>query len=200
MVDLVAVLLYLLVAEDHLDQLSALGLVQKQQAILNGAVQIPVQLVVSGNAEERGVVGVGGRAVQPQVRIKNQARLVVLLDLRCHQGGAAEVEVEQRIRPVFALVLQLGRQEVNALLGGLHKDVAAHKGGHLLAQQGERLLEHIVVQAPAHQRGQGAGLLFVQVAELLFKALVQQVVKQGIQLVAGDVGVLQHIGQGSFQG
>lgn len=37
-VDLVAVLLYLLVAEDHLDQLSALGLVQKQQAILNGAV------------------------------------------------------------------------------------------------------------------------------------------------------------------
>ena len=33
-VDLVAVLLYLLVAEDHLDQLSALGLVQKQQAIL----------------------------------------------------------------------------------------------------------------------------------------------------------------------
>lgn len=106
---LVAVLLYLLVAEDHLDQLSALGLVQKQQAILNGAVQIPVQLVVSGNAEERGVVGVGGRAVQPQVRIKNQARLVVLLDLRCHQGGAAEVEVEQRIRPVFALVLQLGR-------------------------------------------------------------------------------------------
>ena len=54
----------------------------------------------------------------------------------------------------------------------------------------KRQLEHIVVQAPAHQRGQGAGLLFVQVAELLFKALVQQVVKQGVQLIAGDVGVL----------
>ena len=52
MVDLVAVLLHFLVANDRLDQVSAPGFIQKQQTILNGTVQILVHLGIGGNAEE----------------------------------------------------------------------------------------------------------------------------------------------------
>lgn len=84
MVDLVAVLLHFLVANDRLDQVSAPGFIQKQQTILNGTVQILVHLGIGGNAEERRVISGGCCAVQPQVRIKNRTPFVVLLDLHFH--------------------------------------------------------------------------------------------------------------------
>lgn len=56
-----------------------------------------------------------------------------------------------------------------------------------------------MVPAPANQRGQGAGCTFVQVVELSLKALIQQLVKKGVQRIVGCVRAFQHIGKRVFQ-